>query len=76
MQSLLFRYRFSLGAFIVGLILSGVTAFPLLAEMRILASWLGILEPEHHADYPGLARIWTPLHRGVLRSTAFETARK
>ena len=52
--SLLFRYRVSLGLFIVGLILSGITAFPLLTELRLLASWLGIQEPEHYADYPGL----------------------
>ncbi len=51
---MLTRYRISLGIFIGGLVLSGVTAFPLLMEVRLLASWLGILEPEHYADYPGL----------------------
>ena len=37
----LIRYRLALGFFIIGLILSGVTAFPLLTELRLLASWLG-----------------------------------
>lgn len=50
----LFRYRLSLGLFVVGLILSGVTAFPLLTELRLLASWLGI---SNAADYPNLAGL-------------------
>jgi hypothetical protein len=30
------RFRAALALFIVGLLLSGITAFPLLAEMRLL----------------------------------------
>lgn len=45
---LLRRYHLVLGLFIIGLILSGLTAFPLLYELRLMASWLGI---HHHADY-------------------------
>ena len=41
MESLLRRYRLTLGVFVVGLILSGVTAFPLLTELRLLAAWFG-----------------------------------
>jgi hypothetical protein len=52
--SLLLRYRLSLGLFIVGLILSGVTAFPLLTELRLLASWLGITHPADYAQLTGL----------------------
>lgn len=48
------RYRLSLGLFIAGLILSGLTAFPLLTELRLLASLLGIDSPERYADYHGL----------------------
>ncbi len=48
------RYRFSLGIFVAGLVVSGLTAFPLLSELRILASWLGIDAPEHYPDYQGL----------------------
>ncbi|HEY8995027.1 MAG TPA: hypothetical protein VIM71_10225 [Lacunisphaera sp.] len=52
--TLLFRYRLSLGLFIVGLLLSGVTAFPLLTELRLLASWLGIANPADYAQLTGL----------------------
>jgi len=37
---LLRRIRILLGVFVVGLILSGVTAFPLLWELKLLARWL------------------------------------
>lgn len=52
--ALLSRYRWSLGLFITGLVLSGVTAFPLLTELRLIASWLGITDPHLWANYPGL----------------------
>lgn len=52
--SLLLRYRLVLGLFIIGLILSGITAFPLLAELRLLASWLGIANPADYAQLSGL----------------------
>lgn len=44
------RFRLVLGLFIIGLLLSGLTAFPLLHELRLLAAWLGV---ENHADYAG-----------------------
>lgn len=47
-DALLRRYHLVLGLFITGLILSGLTAFPLLHELRLMASWLGI---ENHAAY-------------------------
>lgn len=53
-DTLLRRYRLSLAAFIVGLILSGITAFPLLTELRLLASWLGIANPAEYAQLTGL----------------------
>lgn len=37
----LFRFRAALGLFIAGLVLSGVTAFPLLHELRVLSHLLG-----------------------------------
>lgn len=46
--ALLRRFHRVLGLFITGLILSGLTAFPLLHELRLMASWLGI---ENHAAY-------------------------
>jgi hypothetical protein len=54
MASALFRYRASLLLFIGGLILAGVTAFPLLHELRLLCNMLGIDEPERYAEYTGL----------------------
>ena len=38
------RHRFVLGLFIIGLILSGVTAFPLSRELDLLAGWLGLAD--------------------------------
>ena len=38
---LLRRYRLVLCLFITGLVVSGLTAFPLLWEMRVLCEWLG-----------------------------------
>jgi hypothetical protein len=40
--TLLRRYRLSMGFFIVGLVLSGVTAFPLLMQMEWLVRVLGV----------------------------------
>jgi hypothetical protein len=54
MPSLVLRYRLALGSFIVGLILSGVTAFPLLTELRLLASWLGISDAAGYQSLTGL----------------------
>jgi hypothetical protein len=56
-DALVRRFRFVLGLFIVGLILSGVTAFPLVFEMRLLASWLGITHHADYAQYDGL-KFW------------------
>jgi len=54
LADLQFRYRLSLGVFIVGLILSGLTAFPLLTELRLVASVLGIANPADYAQLTGL----------------------
>ena len=50
----LLRYRIVLGFFVVGLILSGLTAFPLLTELRLLASWLGIANAADYQHLTGL----------------------
>ncbi len=42
LQNPMTRYRLSLGLFILGLILSGITAFPLLIELRLLCQIFGI----------------------------------
>ena len=44
MPALLRRYRLILGLFIAGLVLSGITAFPLGHELDLLARMLGVAE--------------------------------
>lgn len=64
------RYRAGLAVFVAGLALSGVTAFPLLAEVSLLARWLGIAPSADPAAYEGL-RHWIALVRlGLDRSYA------
>ncbi len=41
-MSSLLRYRMVLGFFIFALIMSGITAFPLLTELRLLCHWFGL----------------------------------
>lgn len=64
--ALLKRYRFVLGAFIVGLVLSGVTAFPLLHELELLARILGIPAEAAPASLTGLP-FWIATVRDGLR---------
>ncbi|MBP6506544.1 MAG: hypothetical protein KA257_03170 [Opitutaceae bacterium] len=67
MNSCLLRYRLSLGFFILGLILSGLTAFPLLAELRLLGRMLGIVNPADYQNLTGLhhwiASVWFGLEQ-------------
>jgi hypothetical protein len=65
--ALLRRYRFVLGAFIVGLVLSGVTAFPLLHELELLARFLGIAPDAIPASFNGLP-YWIATVRDGLRA--------
>ncbi|WP_038166028.1 hypothetical protein [Verrucomicrobium sp. BvORR106] len=48
------RFRIVLGLFIAGLIVSGVTAFPLLAEMKLLANSLGVGDAASPMGHDGL----------------------
>jgi hypothetical protein len=48
------RFRIVMTTFIVGLLVSGITAFPLLAEMRLLVKWIGIADAISPAGYTGL----------------------
>jgi hypothetical protein len=52
--ALLRRYRLALGFFIVGLVLSGITAFPLLHELELLGRLLGIPATAAPASQTGL----------------------
>ena len=50
------RYRQSLGLFIAGLVLAGLTAFPIAHELRVASALLGIEDPSRYADFTGLRR--------------------
>jgi len=52
----------------MGLILSGITAFPLLHELNILCSLLGVSEAQHATGYSGLT-WWILRVREGLRAT-------
>ena len=54
-SSPVFRFRAVMIIFIVGLILSGVTAFPLLFELKILTKMLGVESATSADGHTGLA---------------------
>ena len=56
MNRTLLAYRISLGLFITGLIVSGLTAFPLLQELSALCHWLGINDPAAYENMTGIRR--------------------
>ena len=62
------RIRILVGGFIVGLVLSGVTAFPLLVELRLMCSWLGLPPDAQAAHYTGVAH-WLVFVREGLEVT-------
>src|SRR5213080_1134256 len=55
-RTLMFRYRLILGLFILGLVLSGLTALPLHAELSVLARSFGISDPSFYANLQGMRR--------------------
>lgn len=67
-SQLLRRIRILLAGFIVGLALSGITAFPLEWELNLLASWLGAAPYSVPQDYSGLLH-WIVKVRNGLRQT-------
>ena len=66
-DQILRRYRLVLGAFMVGLVLSGVTAFPLLHELELLAQILGIPADAVPSALGGL-QFWIATVRDGLRA--------
>ena len=60
-----FRFRVALSLFIAGLVLSGVTAFPLLHELRLLAHLLGA----NTAAAPSVLSFWILTVRNGLENT-------
>lgn len=67
-QSALFRYRAAMFLFIVGLVISGVTAFPLLWELRLLSQLLGVGSATSPEGYSGL-QFWILTVRHGLEAT-------
>ena len=60
---LIFRVRALVALFIAGLVLSGVTAFPLVQELDLLARWIGAELGAPH----GSLRWWIArVHEGLL----------
>lgn len=67
-SALLFRYRAAMLLFIGGLVISGVTAFPLLWELRMLANLLGVGEASGPEGHTGLS-FWILTVRNGLVDT-------
>jgi len=62
------RIRVVLVGFIVGLVLSGATAFPLTWELGLLTLWMGARPDAVPEDYGGLLE-WLVRVRNALRAT-------
>lgn len=62
------RIRILLVGFIVGLFVSGVTAFPLPQEVRLLAEWMGAGSGARSSDYSGML-AWIVQVRNGLNDT-------
>jgi hypothetical protein len=69
-SSPLFRFRAVMLFFIVGLVISGVTAFPLLIELRILAHALGAGAAQSPDGYSGLTFWIVTVRCGLERTYA------
>jgi hypothetical protein len=66
----LLTYRLSLSLFIAGLVLSGLTAFPLLGELSLICGWLGISNPAAYETYTGLHRWLAFVFFGLQKTYA------
>lgn len=64
------RFRFWLALFVIGLVLSGVTAFPLQAEMRFLCSTLGIPAGAAPAGLPAWQAWLATIRDGLIDTYA------
>jgi hypothetical protein len=64
------KYRLVLGLFIVGLILSGITAFPLAWELRLLTHALGVETSAPPASHTGISFWLVTVDRGLHETYA------
>ena len=67
--ALLLRIRITLGLFVIALVVSGVTAFPLLWELGILGRLLGIDPEAEPTGYGSGLHFWIALVWRGLRNT-------
>jgi hypothetical protein len=67
-SNLLLQYRVVMGFFIIALIMSGITAFPLLTELRMLATMLGVGDASSPDGLTGLS-YWIVTVRSGLEIT-------
>src|SRR5713226_9692355 len=68
---MLVRYRIALGIFIVGLVLSGISALPLQRELSILDRWFG--RGAHSiasSNYIRLGGFISNVHSGITQTYA------
>ena len=64
------RIRVLLIGFIIGLVISGITAFPLQWELNLLAKWLGASESAVPGDYGGLTHRIVKVRNGLRETYA------
>lgn len=64
------RIRLLLIGFVIGLVLSGATAFPLAWELKLLASWLGLPPNADPAHYSGMHYWIAYIRQGVTETGA------
>ena len=69
-MSNLIKYRTALAIFILGLIVSGITAFPLEWELRLLTSWFGIDPSLPPNRYSGVGFWLATVDRGLHETYA------
>lgn len=58
------RIRFLLVAFIIGLVISGITAFPLVSELNLLHRWIGVGSDVGN-QWPALAGWISTVHAAL-----------
>jgi len=69
-QILTRRVRWLIAFLIIGLVLSGLTAFPLETELDILARMLGISADASPDDYSGLRHWIAKVREGIVQTNA------
>ena len=64
------KYRLLLAGFMVGVALSGATAFPLTYEVSLLAKWLGAAPGSMPDQYSGLTEWIVRVRNGLIATDA------